>query len=145
MWLSSDPARARLQIFLLYFPILVYFYIAWTHLDSSDASFPGFQPAKSLISSTPPLAGARYDYIIAGGGPSGLIVATTLAKNLPSSHVLVLEKGPADCPNSEIPIMWGYGNGWEGGLGGMGEVSMRTCALHARIVHIMHTIVCTRA
>lgn len=40
-------------------------------------------------------AGARYDYIVIGGGPSGILTAVKLARKFPHLSVLLLESGTA--------------------------------------------------
>lgn len=46
---------------------------------------------------------AEYDYIIVGGGPSGLVVGNRLSEN-PNVNVLLLEAGPADVGEDIIYI-----------------------------------------
>ncbi|GMH55398.1 hypothetical protein TrRE_jg1161, partial [Triparma retinervis] len=77
---------------------------------------------RCITPSIPPPLNARFSYIIIGGGPAGLTLATTLSKSLPLSSVLLLEAGPYECPDCDVPIMWGD-RSWEGGLGGMGMVN----------------------
>src|SRR5262245_52830908 len=52
-----------------------------------------------------PVEQARYDFIIAGGGTAGCVVAGRLAEN-PRWKILVLERGPADFPAIHIPSQW---------------------------------------
>lgn len=41
------------------------------------------------------LTTSKFDYIIVGGGPSGILVASKLARSLPYAKVLLLESGTA--------------------------------------------------
>lgn len=43
-----------------------------------------------------------YDYLIAGGGTSGCIVASRLAESLPNKRVLLIEAGPSDYQDERV-------------------------------------------
>ncbi|OQD78505.1 hypothetical protein PENDEC_c001G05270 [Penicillium decumbens] len=58
---------------------------AYTHYEQTDVQ-------SQLISDPNKIAGKEYDYIIAGGGLTGLTVAAKLTEN-PNITVLVIEKG----------------------------------------------------
>lgn len=60
-----------------------------------------FSIAAALPLNSPLLA--EYDYIIVGGGPSGLTVANRLSDD-PGVNVLLLEAGPADIGEDLINI-----------------------------------------
>lgn len=74
---------------------------------ASLAAAQGFTPAEqidvqaSLISDPNKVAGQTFDYIIAGGGLTGLTVAAKLSEN-PNITVLVIEKGFYESNNGPI-------------------------------------------
>jgi len=50
---------------------------------------------------------SEYDYVVIGGGTSGLVVATRLSED-PTAQVLVLEAGEnhLEDPRIKIPALW---------------------------------------
>ena len=58
----------------------------------------------------------KYDFIIAGGGTSGIITATKLIEH--GASVLILEEGMAQRP-SDIDVVWLNGYGFPRDKGGL--------------------------
>lgn len=54
------------------------------------------------------LSGSQYDYIVVGGGTSGLVVANRLSEN-PNVSVLIIEAGGSVLNNSNVTDVDGYG------------------------------------
>lgn len=54
------------------------------------------------------LCGPQYDYIVVGGGTSGLVVANRLSEN-PNVSVLIIEAGGSVLNNSNVTDVNGYG------------------------------------
>lgn len=49
-----------------------------------------------------PLDNSTFDYIIAGGGTAGCILASRLAEYLPDKKILLIEGGPSDHGDNRI-------------------------------------------
>lgn len=62
----------------------------------------------TLAASSSPSIDGEYDYIIVGGGTSGLAVANRLSEN-PNINVLVIEAGSSVLNNSNVTDVNGYG------------------------------------
>lgn len=62
----------------------------------------------TLAAASAPIADGDYDYIIVGGGTSGLTVANRLSEN-PNVNVLVIEAGASVLNNSNVTDVNGYG------------------------------------
>ena len=80
-------------------------------LPAAQAYIPAEQleVQSHLISDTKSVRGKTYDYVIAGGGMTGLAVAAKLSEN-PNIKVLVIEKGSYesnDGPIIEDPNAYG--------------------------------------
>ena len=66
------------------------------------------QQASVVTSDPSAVNGQTFDYIIVGGGLSGLIVAGRLTKD-PSTTILVVEAGNDDRKNPNISDIFNYG------------------------------------
>lgn len=66
----------------------------------------------TLVTARPQASGrtksSAYDYIVVGGGTSGLVVANRLSED-PSVSVLVIEKGASVLTNVNVTDVNGYG------------------------------------
>ncbi|KAA8647886.1 hypothetical protein EYZ11_010384 [Aspergillus tanneri] len=54
-------------------------------------------------------APSQYDYIVIGGGTSGLAVANRLSENNPQENVLIIEAGDSVLDNPNVTAVDGYG------------------------------------
>lgn len=73
--------------------------LALSLLSTSVAAHPGLKPQAEANG---------YDYIVVGGGTSGLVVANRLSED-PSVSVLVIEKGDSVLTNENVTSPNGYG------------------------------------
>lgn len=68
---------------------------------------------------SPPSTPLEADYVIIGGGTSGLVLAARLSENDSSRSVIVLEAGKnlTDDPRVQTPALWttlmGYEADWQ--------------------------------
>jgi hypothetical protein len=76
---------------LIMWRILPFFALLLLISDCYGSPFNHFAPHAVVFNHTKQLKG-NYDYIIAGGGTSGLVVANRLTEN-PRISVLVIERG----------------------------------------------------
>lgn len=86
-WLPKDERLRRLIGILLAAFILIFFWMCARGGGSSTYMIPHSSSDASISNET-------YDYIVAGGGPAGILVATELARKLGTSYkILLLEAG----------------------------------------------------
>ncbi|GMI08536.1 hypothetical protein TrLO_g15978 [Triparma laevis f. longispina] len=93
-----------------------------TNTNDSQDNTPSSHSQKQITSNPPP-SSSRYDYIITGSGPSGIILAHYLSSSFPQKKILLLESGTASSasvipsqswlPNVhvsilDVPLLWSY-------------------------------------
>ncbi|KAJ7485944.1 alcohol oxidase [Mycena latifolia] len=83
-------------------------------LTSSSAAAPTLEKRVSGVTySSTGINGSTFDYIVVGGGLSGMTVAARLAEN-PAITVLLIEAGQDDRSNPEIYDVYNYGQAFGG-------------------------------
>ncbi|KAJ7111152.1 alcohol oxidase [Mycena crocata] len=83
-------------------------------LASSSSAVPNLEKRVSgVTTSSAGINGSTFDYIVVGGGLTGITVASRLAEN-PDITVLLIEAGQDDRSNSEIYDLYAYSQAFGG-------------------------------
>lgn len=96
------------MIFVLGFVAVLLVLSAFISSKSSSMPLDTPEPRDAMIFMTLPADFEEVDYIVAGGGTSGSIIAARLSDSDPSASILVIEAGPEtfDVPSVVYPALY---------------------------------------